>query len=102
MKRTHNSVKNFDQALESARQALAKQGLYPPPWAQNQKQMRARKEVTQPEASSVAAGDMIDALALAAIKGVYVATIYNWVKQGRLPQPRRCGRKALWLRAQVL
>jgi DNA polymerase-3 subunit beta len=67
-------------------------------------QPEATQPVAQPEASSDAAetADLIDALALAAIKGVYVATIYNWVKQGRLPQPQKCGRKAVWSRAEVL
>jgi DNA polymerase III gamma/tau subunit/predicted DNA-binding transcriptional regulator AlpA len=45
--------------------------------------------------------DAIDAPALASALRIHQATVYNWVKRGRLPQPRRIGCSMRWDRAQL-
>lgn len=45
--------------------------------------------------------DVLDAYAVAKHFGINVATLYNRVKMGRIPEPDRSGRKMVWSRDQL-
>lgn len=45
--------------------------------------------------------DVLDAYAVAKHFGINVATLYNRVKMGRIPEPDRSGRKMVWSREQI-
>jgi putative ATPase len=46
-------------------------------------------------------GETLDAYAVAKHLGINVATLYNRIKMGRVPEPDRSGRKMLWSRGQI-
>lgn len=60
--------------------------------------VRSSKQARVPM-SPAGSGDVVDAYQAATLLRINVATIYNRVKQGRLPQPT--GRPMVWQRAQI-